>query len=190
MGSQLFTFNVNNCDPITNYCNLKLHPYISKINKEYQECSLNKMKHIFSKCKASLEEGIDCDKCNKHFVNIDEFITHSEKEYGFHCDEKFLLDINPKQRGGTNISNHSDFSGRLTSLEEGGFECPNGVKVYPDGHVDCSNDSTNSSNELVGGKMTKFKYNTSDNNVNMMNKLLKRGLIENSETYKWLHSEN
>ena len=77
-----------------------LHKYIYRKNKEYYECSLQKIREIIFKCDKLVHDEYYCEECQNRISSIDHFI----KNHDIDNNEQLFLDlvINLEQEGGAN----------------------------------------------------------------------------------------
>lgn len=102
----LYEMEVDNPDQVELCIKSKLYPSRYMDNKDYYDCSLEKIKEIFKECKEFLMGGAKCQKCGIQFGDFTHLIDHSDKKHGISMNDKLVLQLSnkpSKMYGGGNI---------------------------------------------------------------------------------------
>ena len=92
----LFTLEVNDPDAVEHCMKGLLNKYIYRKNKEYYECSLNKIKEVIVKCDKMVHDEYFCENCQRRVISIDHFYDQHQIE----DDDNLYLELVINQYGG------------------------------------------------------------------------------------------
>ena len=88
-----------------------LHPNIYRRNKDYYQCTLEKIKEVFHTCDKLVKGEFSCRICGEKMNEMGRLIVHSKEVHNIDDNELLVVDLSDNQDGGAliEIVNEHDF---------------------------------------------------------------------------------